>query len=294
MQTFTLKQLRFTFTLGSNAIFKGTNSNVLTVSGVRATVNIKGSGMPAFPEADMTIYGLLQQDMIALTSLAFQPLGLNRNTVMVEVNSGQGWSTVFIGQMITSGPDYKEIPAASFKLTARVLGYESLSPAPSASYTGATSVATIVGTLASQMGYAFENNNVSVTLTNPYFSGTLAEQLRAVRQQAGIDVYTEGNVIAICPKGTPRQLQAFVLSPTSGIDGYPVLDYQRGFVNAVAVFNPGFRFGGPVTVQGSDVPPANGSWVIGTLSHTLESLMPSGKWFSSMLLYPPNSLPPIQ
>jgi hypothetical protein len=293
MTSFTKKDLRFTFILANNASFEGTNSNTLKVNGLRATANIKGSGLPAFPESDLTIFGLKQADMNALTATQFQPLTMNRNTVIVEADSGQGFSTVFSGQIITSGPDYDGIPQVPLKVQARVLGFDSLNPATPTSYTGATSVANIVGTIASKLGYVLENNGVNVNLSNPYFGGTLVDQLRAVAQQAGIDVYTEGNVIAICPKGAPRKQQSFTLSPTSGLVGYPKLDFQRGYVYAKALYNSAFRFGGPVTVQGSDVPLANGSWVIGTITHNLSSLMPNGPWFSDMLLYPPNSLPPI-
>lgn len=293
MTTFTKKDLRFTFILSNNAVFAGTNSNTLKINGLRASATIKGAGLPAFPEAELNIFGLLEADMNALTATQFQPLTMQRNTVIVEADSGQGFSTVFSGQIITSGPNYDAIPAVELNVHARVLGFDSLNPATPTSYTGATDVATIVGTIASKLGYVLENNGVSVNLSNPYFGGTLVDQLRAVTSQAGIDVYTEGNVIAICPKGAPRKQQSFTLSPASGLVGYPKLDYQRGYVYAKALYNSAFRFGGPITVQGSDIPMANGNWVIGTVTHELDASMPNGRWFSSMLLYPPNSLPPI-
>jgi hypothetical protein len=293
MTTFTKKDLRFTFILSNNAVFAGTNANTLKVNGLRATATIQGSGLPAFPEAELAIFGLKQDDMNALTATQFQPLAMQRNTVLVEADSGQGFSTVFSGQIITSGPDYDGIPHVPLKVQARVLGFDSLNPATPTSYTGSTSVANIVNTIASKLGYVVENNGVNVNLSNPYFGGTLVDQLRAVASQAGIDVYTEGNVIAICPKGAPRKQQSFTLSPQSGLVGYPKLDYQRGYVFVKALYNSAFRFGGPITVQGSDVPLANGNWVIGTIAHELSSLLPNGPWFSNMLLYPPNSLPPI-
>lgn len=293
-KTFTDKQLRFTFVLSNNAKFAGTNSNKLVLTGLRASVQIRGSGLPAFPEAEITVYGMLQADMVALTALAFQTLTLQRNTVTVEANSGQGWSTAFAGQIITAGPDYAATPSVSLRITARVLGFESLNPATPASYTGDTSVATIVSNIAAKMGRVMENNGVAVNLSNPYFGGTLTDQLRAVADHSGIDVYTppDQNVVAICPKGTPRQQPTFVLSPTSGLVGYPVLDYNRGFVQTRAVYNAAFRFGGPIEVQNSQVLNANGKWVIGTLTHSLECNMPGGAWFSELLLYPPGSLPP--
>lgn len=293
--SFSIKKLRFTFTLANNAKFAGTNSNVLTVSGLRSQARIKASGLPAFPEAEVTIYGLLQQDMIALTALAFQPLAMLRNTVVVEANGGAGWSTVFSGQIITGGPDYNNLPHVPYKAQCRVLGFESLNPATPTSYTGPTDVGQIVGAIASKMGYAFSNAGVNQTLDSPYLDNTLPEQLRKVKEAAGIEVYIEGNIITIAPPGVARSVPSFTLSPppSGGLIGYPRLDYQRGFVNVKAVFNAAFRFGGPITVTGSDVITANGSWVVGTLSHALDALLPGGVWESDMLLYPPNSgIPP--
>jgi hypothetical protein len=298
MPTFTQKQLRFTFVLSNNAQFAGSGSNTLVITGAKATVIVKGSGLPAFPEADVTIYGMLESDMQALVALQFQPLSLQRNTLIVEANDGQGFTTIFSGQIITGGPDYSNMPNVDLHITARVLGFESLNPTPATSYRGTTSVVNIVQSLAARMGvsptdYAVENNGVTAQLSSPYFSGCIADQLRAVAAQSGTDVYIESNVIAICPKGTPRNRPTWVLSPTSGLKGYPKLDYNRGFVNVEAYFNPAFRFGGPITVQGSSTLTANGDWVIGTITNKLETVTINGNWFSYMLLYPPNSLPPI-
>lgn len=291
--SFTVKNLRFTFILANNAVFAGTNSNTLKVSGLKASVSIKGSGLPAFPEASITVYGMLLSDMIALNALAFQPLAMQRNTVIVEADSGQGFTTVFSGQIITGGPNFQDIPATKLTISARILGFESLNPATPTSYTGTVAVSEIVASIASKIGYVLEDNGVTAQLSNSYFAGTLVDQLRAVAKHAGIDVYTENNVIAICPKGVPRNQPTWVLSPTSGLAGYPVLDYNRGYVNVKALFNPAFRFGGPITVQGSIVPTANGSWVIGAITHTLETITNNGQWFSQMLLYPPGTLPPV-
>lgn len=294
-KTFTVKQLRFTFTLSNNATFPGTNSNVLTVTGLRASATVQGSGLPAFPSAEFSIFGMKQTDMVALTALQFQPLAMLRNTVQCEANSGQGWTTVFIGQIVQAGPDWSQKPDVPLNVSARLLAFESLNPVAATSYTGPTSVATIVSTLAAQMGKAFFNNGVSTQLSSPYYPGTLANQLKKVARDAGIDIYNDpgSNAIEICPKGVPRAVASFNLSPGSGLVGQPQLDYNRGFVNVRAYFNPAFRFGGPLTVSGSDVPTANGSWCIGTITNALSSLMPGGPWFSEMLLYPPNSLPPI-
>jgi hypothetical protein len=194
-----------------------------------------------------------------------------------------------------------------------------LNPAPAASYTGPTAVATIVQNLAAKMGYAFENNGVTAQLNSPYFANTLAEQLRTVAQHAGIDVYIDGqtapvsnfnaiagtpgnNVIAICPRGQPRNVPVWELNPQSGLVGYPVRESQ-GYIRARTLFNPAYRFGGLVNLQNSGLAnsptgsPAfdvnTGKWLIASVSHTLESLKFGGQWFSDLLCYPPGSVAPV-
>lgn len=308
-QTFTEKRLRFTFILSNNTVFAGTNSNKLVLEGLRAQVNIQGSGMPAFPQAEMRVYGMFQSDMNALIALSFQTEGVFRNSVIVEANDGRGWSTAFAGQILTAGPDYSAAPDVCLYVTSRMLGFESINPAQATSYPGSTDVATIVSNIAAKMGASFENNGVQVTLSAPYFHGVLTEQLRDVCRAANIDCYQEaGNnqaqnlttTIIICPAGSPRGgLPVFVLSPSSGLDGYPVRE-SRGYLQVLAYYNPAFRQGGQIDLSNAGAPDvpgdtffnANGRWLIGTLSHALSSQMPSGPWFSSILAYPPGSPPP--
>lgn len=308
-QTFTEKQLRFTFILSNNSVFAGTNSNKLVVTGLRATVNIQGSGMPAFPTAEIRVYGMQPSDMNALVALSYQPEGVLRNSVTVEANDGRGWSTAFAGQIIQALPEFESVPEVPLVVSARILGFQSIDPASATSYTGATDVATIVSNIAAKMGCSFENNGVDVVLSSPYFSGVLTEQLRDVCQHANIDCYQEaGNqaanlttTIAICPKGAPRTgLPVFALTEDSGLVGYPQRD-SRGYLRVSAYYNPQFRQGGQidltnsgaVDVPGADFLNANGRWLIGTLSHAISSLMPGGPWFSSILAYPPGSSPPV-
>jgi hypothetical protein len=264
---------------------------------------------------------MTQPDMNALTALSFVTQGYERNTMIVEASSdgGASYSVVFCGQIVTAQPDYTSAPDVFMRVTARTLFFESLAPATAASYTGATDVATIVQNLAAAMGYAFENNGVTAQLDSPYFANTYAEQLRTVAQHAGIDVYIDGqtapvtdfsttvgqpgnNVIAICPRGQPRNVPVWELSPQTGLVGYPIRESQ-GYIRARTLFNPAYRFGGLVNLQNSGLAnsptggPAydvnTGKWLISTVNHTLESLKFGGSWFSDLLCYPPGSVAPV-
>src|SRR6202000_708255 len=119
-RTFTLKQLRFTFVLGTNAKFQGAN-NTLVISGLRATADIVFPGPPSFPTANVRIWGMKPSDMQALTGLTFQTLTYQRNSIMIEANSGNGWTTVFAGQIIPSVPDFAAQPDVSLVITAQTL-----------------------------------------------------------------------------------------------------------------------------------------------------------------------------
>jgi hypothetical protein len=307
LNTFTIKDLRFTFILSGNASFAVTGSNTLTVNGLRASVAVSSPGFPSFPTADATIYGMLQSDMNALIALAFDTNVLNRNTMVIEQNSGGGWTTLFAGQILTAFPDYTSVPNVSLRVTGQMFGFNALEPTAATSYTGDTDVATIVSNIAARMGATFENNGVQQTLSSPYFPGTLTEQLRAVCDHAGIDCYQEpGNaaasapVIIICPQGQPRPDPAiFSLSPQTGLVGYPVRD-SRGFLAVRSIFNPAYRYGGQVNLADSGVAnipnqnfyDANGTWLTSAMTHTLESLTPGGAWFSDLLCYVPGTAPP--
>lgn len=304
--SFSDKQLRVTFALSTNAVFAGTNANTLVLSGLRTVALVRGSGFPAWPEADLAIYGMKQTDMNALSALAFQLEQVNRNSVQIEANSGNGWTTIFKGQIVNAFIDYSAPPDVCMRVQARVLYDASLQATPVRSYTGPTDVATILSSLAVQAGYAFENNGVSVQLSNPYLAGTIGDQINSVVAAAGCQLFIENGVVAIAPKGQARNVAGFTLSPTSGLVSYPLAE-ARGYINVRALFNPAFRFGGPITIQNSSVvidsqlagsktlnSRADGNWIIGVLSHTLEAVKFGGAWFTDMLLYPPAQQAPTK
>lgn len=279
VSSFTKKQLRATFELTNQETFNGAH-NALTIAGLRMVAQIKNAGAPVKPEISLQIFGMLQSDMNILTALEYQPLGINRNNVKLEANDGTGWTTVFSGQIITAGPDYTAAPDVMLRVHAVTLYFEAINPAPPSSYPGQTDVAVIVENIATAMGKTFENNGVvGVFLDSPYLPNTAAEQLSEVVAQAGIDLYVDGDTIAICPKGQPRAGSVVVLNAQSGLIGYPTIDNIG--VHAACVFNAGLKFGGPVQIQ-SDVPKANGSWYIYALDHTLESEKPGGLWLSQL------------
>jgi hypothetical protein len=136
------------------------------------------------------------------------------------------------------------------------------------------------------MGFAFENHGVTAVVNSPYYPGTSYDQLQRVCQASDTDFYFDSNAqagkpgtLAIVPSGLGRaSIPATVLSPTSGLAGYPVLEYSG--ITIDALFNPNFAGGGEVRVENSDIPAANGSWNPYAITHLLESVNPRGQWKS--------------
>lgn len=307
--TFTAKQLRVTFALSGSSQFSN-GSNTVVITGLRTSAIIQSMQYPAFPEADIDIWGMLQADMNTLTCFENQwsttgnsVLNVTRNTVIIEASAGTGWTTVFAGQLVSAQPTYASAPEVALHIKARVLYYESIATTAVTSYTGTTSVATILSGLAARIGAQFENNGVTTTLANPYYPGTIGDQIQAVAEHANIALFYDYGpagpaaatkqppvVIAIAPKGQPRQGPVLSLTPQNGLVDYPTLD-SLGWVYARAFYSPSLKFGGQVAISGCDLPRANATWNILQLTHTLEAVKPDGAWFSDMHLTGINPFP---
>lgn len=307
--TFTVKNLRVTFTLtGNNAVFPGTTSNKLQLVGLRTSVHIKAAGAAMSTQVSLQIYGMSPDDMKAL---AVVPVlngtpGFINNTVLIEADGGSGYTAVFAGAIVLAGPDYADLPDVYLSVQAQTGFFEAIAAALPTSFPGSTDVATAASVIAAKMGVPFRNNGVSQVLPGGgYYSGALLDQLKRICQAAHIAYVQDGpqSTVTISPWGAARSdVPAFTLSPTSGLDGYPRVRGD-GFIEVRAIFNPAFVLLGPITIEGSDVvvggnvpttynSQANGNWIIGTMTHHIESNKPGGAWFSDLLLYPANSPTP--
>jgi hypothetical protein len=129
------------------------------------------------------------------------------------------------------------------------------------------------------MGLNFENNGVQVQLSNPYLSGTARTQAQTVAQHAGIEWIIDNGTLAIWYPGQARGGVAPLISPSTGMVGYPAYTSQGILVRSI--YNPSIGYGHKIEVV-SDLQDACGEWVINSLSYDLESMVPHGKWFATM------------
>lgn len=287
VNSFTEKQLRVTVILsGTNQVFPGTNSNTLVLNNLRVSARVKTVARLA-TQANIRIWGMLPADMNALTvAWANPPVVLDHLVILESKDNGdpnpdRGWTQVFKGTIIEGQPEYRAAPDVYFQLLAVVGYFKRIEAAAPTSYPGSVGADFAAADIIGRMGFeAVIAGNVNAVLTNPYFNGSLWDQLKQVCKAAGADFYTLGDTILVTASGQPRQDQpAVVLNPQSGLIGYPV--YERAGLNVDALYTPAFLCGTPIELT-SSVPSATGRWYPICTEHTLESRMPKGKWLSQL------------
>lgn len=277
--SFIERQIRLTFLLGTGDFGNG-GFNETTLTGLRVSATVTKNGGVSMSNLQMRVSGMSLSTMNRLSTLG-KPLVEGRNNkVRVEAgDDAKGLTTVFIGTISEAWVDMSDQANASFVVAAHSGLLDALRPTPPSSYPGATSVSSIMATLAQEMGYQFEDGGVQVTLASPYLSGTPRMQAEAVARAAGINWIIDDETLAIWPQGGTRGGLIPLLTPETGLVGYPA--HTQNGIAVTTLFTPSITFGGQVQVE-SALTPANGTWTVFSVTHELESETPDGKWFTRL------------
>ncbi len=275
--SFTKKKLTATLTLVSKT-FDG-KSNTKVIEGLRMNAEIRKEGLPAKGTMNLTIYGMLESDMNALTTLSFAPMRIHYNKIRLMAGDDSGMAVAFQGEIVTANANYSSAPDLSFKISAAEGYYSSIATSLPKGFKGGASVANIMKTLATEMGYSFENNGVNSVLSNPYLVGSAMNQAASVASAADIEFEIDDGVMFIAPRNKPRAGTAPLISPETGLKGYPTFD--KNGLALQCIYNPNLRLGGQFVLR-SAVPVANGTWRIHGISHNLSSEDPGGSWLTSI------------
>ena len=281
---FTQKLLTFQFSLATGN-FEG-GGNTASASGLWASTTIEivgnegGSSM-----SNCAIYGLPLSMMNQLSTVGTQVNQRTNNTVTVSAGDAEtGMSVVYTGKIFTAFVDAQAMPRACFRMTGNVGGgYWGSKQVPPISKSGSQDVASMMQTLAGQMGMQFENNGVNVKLSNPYYPGTPWNQAWRIAKHANVDMVVDRGTMAICPAGKPRAGAATLISSETGMVGYPA--FRDAAIIVKALFNPTVKPNGTIQVQ-STITPACGMWKVNKIVYELESV-PHGRWFMTMEAVPP-------
>lgn len=288
--SFTRKRIDLTITLGTGQ-FGDSGSNVVTLTGLRVHAAMQEFGGDAMPQAQLRVFGLPLDMVNQLTTIG--PINaaiMYRNSVLVAAGDDEtGMQTVYSGSIWQAWGEYQGMPDTPLNIIAAGGLSAALKPVDALSFVGPTDVAQIMQTLSTTMGLAFENNGVSVILSNPYLPGTALQQVRACARAADINFAIDRGTLAIWPKrSTPDQPAARggdvpLISTATGLVGYPT--FSSNGLGLTTLYTPQIKRGGKVQVE-SSLAVANGTWVVSQLQHSLQSETPGGQWFSQVLGVP--------
>ena len=272
------KQLRFVITLGTGK-FGSSNNDQIILQGFRAIADIDKAGGMMMGTLRAKIYGVKQADMNSITTLQWKPGTLIPNTVEVFAIDGTAETLVFAGNIVNAWADYQGMPDVFLHIQAQAAFFNQLKAIPPRSFKGRVDVASVMAQIARDLGYTFENNGVTTQLVDVYLPNTGMEQAKDLARAAGCDMYLDDKILAITPPNVPRKVIIPLISPATGLVGYPTFDGVG--VNFQALFNPAVTFGGSIKLE-TDVQQAAGEWVVTSVSHRLECERPGGAWFSSI------------
>lgn len=273
------KQLRFVVTL-AEGVFSDKNNQVV-LDGFRAIVEVQKAGGQMMSTSTVRIYGLAQELMNQLTTLAFKAMSYIKNTIDVIVLDGDQQTLIFRGQIINAWGDYSGMPDVCLYIETQTGYFQQVELGDPLVYKGTANVSDLMLALAKKLGVPLENNNVTAKIANPNYSGSTVDQIRNLAADTKTDFYLDDTVLAICPKGLTRKRTARVplITSQSGLIGYPTFDKVGITFNTL--FNPSILFGSQIIME-SDIPQANGLWQVCSMVHKLESEKPGGAWFTTV------------
>lgn len=280
----TRKVLELTITLGSGTFGEDVGDTV-TLSGFRMSADIVNPGGDAMGQCQIRVYGLRLDVMNKLTTIGPVNTAIRaKNAITLSAGEdGGAINSVFQGTILDAWADYNAAPDVAFNIIAYAGLSAAVKPVSPTSYKGSTDVATVVSQIAvEEMGLAFENNGVDVKIASPYLGGTALTKIRAIAQAANILWSIDRGTLAIWPRNGSRAGVVPVVSPDTGMVGYPSLSSKGLTVRML--FNPNIRMGCKVEIQ-SAVTMACGTWGVFSFAHNLSCEMPNGPWFTTLEAY---------
>lgn len=279
--SFVQRNIRVTLSVGIGQ-YGDDGREVHTLEGHRVSLTANQYGDLAQGELNCRIYGMSLELMNRMTSIGpvMNQIRWN-NTIQVEAgNEGEELATVFIGAIDTAYADLNGAPDVPLVIRALSAGIEAIAPASPTSYNGSVQVDQILRDLAGRMNLAYEGNEINGTLENPYLPGTLLDQLKSVVLAANINYSVDNGILYAWPMNGNIKQTAHETSPQMGMVGYPTFSAQGMIIEHL--FLPYARIGGRIKISDSEITSANGTWGIYQVTHELDSIVPEGRWFTTM------------
>lgn len=261
---------------------KGEFSNKSTtkiIRGLPMVVDIGRAGLPARDVAKVSIFGIKQEDLEALTFLNFRQQQIERNILQIYAGDEKdGLSLVFIGEISNAYPQYNQ--GADVPLEIEALGgyYPAMIALPPYTFKGSIPAADIVKELAQKMEYTFIDEGETKSVLNPYLRGSALQQLVELARNLNLDLVISNGVVKLRKSDTQRKIVA-VISKDISLIGYP--SFTPNGVRIKSEYLPALELGDWIEIK-SLVPKASGIWQVVSIHIRLTSDMSEGSWFTEI------------
>jgi hypothetical protein len=257
--------------------------------GLMAQARITFAGLPSAAALQATIWGLTPAIMNQLNTLSaiFQMQPANLVTVFASNADGANRTVAFKGGILNCTPDFNRQPEAPINIQAYAALDIATLPSNPTSYVASGDIVTMIKTIAAEVNYNTEFNDVSgVSLSRMYLDGSPRDKIMAIKdavKDRGIMVdFVENNTIAVWYASKGRTKPVPLISPDTGLIGYP--SYTGFGIDVRTIYNPNIIQGGQIQVN-SSLPGASGLFTVYGVSHDLDAQIPGGKWETMVHAY---------
>ncbi|HEY6019614.1 MAG TPA: hypothetical protein VIY48_06860 [Candidatus Paceibacterota bacterium] len=260
-----------------------TIEEIVTVENCRMSVDIRIYGAESMGEMDCKIYGLSLQLMNKLTTIG--PI-MNqirfKNLIQIEASEGdEPPTTIYIGNIDTAFADMNQAPNVALNIKAFSGGALAIKPVDPVSYTTDVSVEQVMNDFAAKAGLTPQNHGVTgIMLHSPYFKDTLLNNIRKVAYDTDINFSIENNILTYWKKNGSLNDPEQLITPKRNMVGYPT--FSSNCVIVRSLFLPYARLGTKIRIEDSELISVNKSWVAFQVSHELDSIIPDGRWFTTI------------
>ena len=261
--------------------------------GLRIYANVNFANAPETGMANIRIHGMALDHMneLSVAGLVFEDL-VGENYITVKAGDDtSGMSTIFTGSIMQAYPDFARQPDVSFVVVASPANDAQMKPVEPTTFPGATSVSTALDAIAKKAGLTAESNGVSAMLASPYFPGTAWQQFNGLVRAADAFGFLDGvnKVLAMWPKNGSRSGGKSIISPETGMIGYP--QFQALNVIVRTMFTTEIQPGvGKIISVRSQLSAANGDFEVYNVAHHLMTEMPDGPWETVISATPSKNL----
>lgn len=275
--SFTKKIIEIRITLAQGNFSNNTTTKI--IKDLPMVVDIGRAGLPARDIAKVSIFGIQQTDLEALTFLNFRQLQVDRNIIQIYAgDEEEGLSLAFMGEISNSYPQYNN--GADVPLEIEAIGgyYPAMMALPPYSFKGSIPVADIVNELCNKMGYTFVNEGETKSVLNPYLRGSAFQQMIQLAKNADLNMVVSNGVVKLRLSSGVRKIVA-VLSKETTLIGYP--NFTSNGLRVKSEFLAPLELGDWIEVK-SIVPKASGVWQVVSINHRLTSDVADGSWFTEI------------